>query len=66
MTIAILIWVAVVIIWCWRIERKKQCPKCGGKMDRAGNEYLCRECNAFWHMDIFGRLKDYWEDNEEK
>lgn len=49
----------VLIAWLYILERKKHCPKCGGtKLDRAGNDYYCRDCRILWHMNQFGKLKE--------
>lgn len=56
----LVIGLTVWIIGAWYIilVAPKRCPHCGGKMDKAGNNYLCRDCHKFWHMNIFGKFKE--------
>lgn len=47
----------ILVVWLYILERKKYCPKCGTKLDRAGNDYHCRKCRILYHMNQFGKLK---------
>ena len=53
----IIISFCILVVWLYILERKKYCPKCGTKLDRAGNDYYCRKCRILWHMNGFGKLK---------
>lgn len=53
----LLILLSLFILWIYVLECKKYCPKCGTRLDRAGNEYHCRKCRILWHMNAFGKLK---------
>ena len=44
--------------WYIILLSPKRCPHCGGKMDKAGNNYLCMECHKYYYMNMFGRLKE--------
>ena len=44
--------------WWLILSCEKRCPNCGGRMDKAGNNYLCRDCHKLWYMNMFGRFKE--------
>lgn len=57
------IWVILLTVWiigAWYIilVSPKRCPHCEGKMDKAGNNYLCRDCHRYYHMNMFGIFKE--------
>ena len=56
--ISIVAYLLVLSIWAWRLSRHGRCPKCGAKLDKAGNDRHCRNCRKLYHMDMFGRLKE--------
>jgi tRNA(Ile2) C34 agmatinyltransferase TiaS len=56
----------LLVVWligAWYIilsstKRCPHCPHCGGRMDKVGNNYLCRDCYKLYHMNIFGKFKE--------
>lgn len=49
--------IAIGALWIFYLTCDKICPKCGTKLDRAGNDYHCRNCRILYHMNLFGKLK---------
>lgn len=48
----------VLVLWIYILDRrKKYCPNCGTQLDKAGNDYHCRNCRIVYHMNAFGKLK---------
>jgi hypothetical protein len=47
-----------IILWFLILCGDADCPRCGTKMDKAGNDYYCRKCRKLWHMNMFGILKE--------
>lgn len=47
----------ILVAWIYILDRRKYCPKCGIQLDKAGNEYHCRNCHILWHINAFGKLK---------
>ena len=56
--ISIVVYLLVISIWLWRLSRHVRCPKCGAKLDKAGNDRYCRQCRILYHMNLFGKLKE--------
>ena len=48
----------ILVVWIYMLDRKKYCPNCGTMLDKAGNDYHCRNCRILWHMNVFGKLKN--------
>ena len=48
----------ILVVWIYMLDRKKYCPNCGTKLDKACNDYHCRNCRILWHMNMFGKLKN--------
>ena len=48
----------ILVAWIYVLDRRKYCPKCGTQLDKAGNDYHCRNCRILWHMNSFGKLKE--------
>ena len=56
--LVILLTVLIIGAWYIILVSPKRCPNCGGRMDKAGNNYLCRDCHRYYHMNMFGILKE--------
>ena len=56
MLISIVAYLLVIGIWLWRLSRHGRCPKCGAKLDKAGNDRYCRRCRILYHMNMLGKL----------
>ena len=62
----ILIYAILVIgaLWTFWLSCDKSCPACGGKTNKAGNDYYCPKCHKLWHMNVLGILKERKEDKK--
>ena len=56
--LVILLTIWIICAWYIILVSPKRCPHCGEKMDKAGNNYLCRDCHRYYHMNMFGILKE--------
>ena len=54
--IVLVVW--LLGVWYIILSSPKRCPNCGGQMDKAGNNYLCRDCHKYYYMNMFGVLKE--------
>ena len=57
---------AIGALWTFWLSCDKSCPVCGGKTDKAGNDYHCPKCRKLWHMNVFGMLKQRRTDYEDR
>lgn len=55
--IFLIIALLILVVWIYILGRRKYCPKCGSQLDKAGNDYHCRNCRILYHMNQFGKLK---------
>lgn len=52
-------------LWTFWLSCDKECPSCGGKTHKAGNDYHCPKCRKLWHMNVWGILKEREEDKND-
>ena len=56
---------AITVLWTFWLSCDKECPACGGKTHKAGNDYHCPKCRKLWHMNAWGILKEREEDKND-